>query len=170
MGKIFPILLALMGLGAGVGAGIALRPAPVEISAADGTPCGDAGQHAIVASDETHGEDPPADTKEPDYVKMNNQFVIPVVEDGAVTSLVVISLSLEMTSGGPELVFRREPKLRDSFLQVLFDHANTGGFEGNFTTGRKMDLLRGALRESAIKTLGPTVTNVLIADIVRQDV
>ena len=86
------------------------------------------------------------------------------------TALVVISLSLEMTSGGPELVFRREPKLRDSFLQVLFDHANSGGFEGNFTTGRKMDLLRGALRESAIKTLGNTVTNVLIADIVRQDV
>lgn len=170
MAKIFPILLALMGLGAGVGAGIALRPAPVEMAAAENQPCGSVGQQGGDGAHDALAEVSPAVAKEPDYVKMNNQFVIPVVEDGAVTALVVISLSLEMTSGGPELVFRREPKLRDSFLQVLFDHANTGGFEGNFTTGRKMDLLRSALRESAIKTLGPTVTNVLIADIVRQDV
>ncbi len=166
MGKILPILLALIGLGAGVGAGMALRPDPAMVSEIG--PCGDVDAiHSTVATD-------PAETSpgtvEPDYVKLNNQFVIPVMQDGRVASLVVISLSLEMSSGGPELVYKMEPKLRDSFLQVMFTHANTGGFDGNFTSGRKMDQLRTALRETAVKTLGSSVTNVLIADVVRQDV
>ena len=62
------------------------RPDPVEMAAANGAPCGDAAQHAVMAADDSHAEDPSADAKEPDYVKMNNQFVIPVVEDGAVTA------------------------------------------------------------------------------------
>ncbi len=168
MKKILPVLLALMGLGAGVGGGIALRPAAVEIS--DAGPCGESEQvHTAIADGDNSVEVAPS-TADPDYVKLNNQFVIPVVEQGSVAALVVVSLSLEMTSGGAELVYKRELKLRDSFLQVLFNHANTGGFDGNFTTGRKMDQLRAALRESAIKTLGTTVTDVLIADVVRQDV
>lgn len=169
MGKILPILLALTGLGAGIGGGLASRPSPTELMTNDSSE-GDLGTGIAATTNSNASEKISASEKEPDYVKLNNQFVIPVVNDGTVTALVVISLSLEITTGGPELVFKREPKLRDSFLQVLFDHANSGGFEGNFTTGRKMDLLRGALRESAVKILGPTVTNVLIADIVRQDV
>lgn len=166
MGKILPILLALVGLGLGVGAGIALRPAPAEL--ADAAPCG--GDDIQYANQSTENVDAAANPKgEPDYVKLNNQFVIPMVDEGQVVSLVVISLSLELSSGGPELVYKKEPKLRDAFLQVLFDHANTGGFDGNFTSGRKMDQLRTALRESAIKTLGASVLNVLIADVVRQD-
>jgi len=166
VGKILPILLALIGLGAGVGAGVALRPAPTEM--ADATPCG--GDDMQYADNNTANADKADDPKsEPDYVKLNNQFVIPIVDEGQVVSLVVISLSLELSSGGPELVYKKEPKLRDGFLQVLFDHANTGGFDGNFTSGRKMDQLRTALRESAIKTLGVSVLNVLIADVIRQD-
>jgi len=163
MGKILPVFLALIGLGGGVGAGMALRPAPQEVVAIN--PCGDVtAQHTVV---------PEPASSEPavvDYVKMNNQFIIPVVNDGRVSALVVMSLSLEVTTGGQELIFSREPKIRDAFLQVLFDHANAGGFDGNFTNGRNMTVLRDALRETAIKILGPTVTDVLIMDVVRQDV
>ena len=64
-----------------------------------------------------------------EYVKLSNQFVVPVVKGKTVVSLVVLSLSLEVPEGQKDAVFRREPKLRDSFLQVLFDHANIGGFD-----------------------------------------
>jgi flagellar FliL protein len=104
-----------------------------------------------------------------DYVKLNNQFVIPVVENGQVTSLVILSLSLEVAPGGSEKVYALEPRLRDALLQVLFNHANTGGFRGAFTEASTMEALRKALLEAAVKTLGATVSNVLIADIVRQD-
>ena len=167
MGKILPILLALIGLGAGIGGGIALRPDPTEI--ADLEPCGGTGQQyaAELEMEESAAEPKPSSLE---YVKLNNQFVIPVVGDGRVRALVVMSLNLEVAVGGRELVYQREPKLRDAFLQVLFDHANAGGFDGVFTSGRNMALLRDALKETAQKTLGETLNDVLIVDFVRQDV
>jgi hypothetical protein len=105
----------------------------------------------------------------PDYVKLSNQFVVPVVEEGRVAAMVILSLSLEVPAGTAETVFAREPKLRDVFLQVLFDHANAGGFRGAFTDGANLKLLRRALFEVASGVLGDLVSDVLIVDIVRQD-
>ena len=167
MGKILPILLALIGLGAGVGAGLMLRPAAEEVVI---DPCGDEGatDHAEAPKDD-HGEGEDAQSAAYDYVKLNNQFVVPVVEDGRVTALVILSVSLETQLGGSEQVFAREPKLRDGFLQVLFDHANAGGFKGAFTESANMDALRRAMLDVAKKSLGDLVSDVLIVDIVRQD-
>ena len=83
----------------------------------------------------------------PEYVKLNNQFVVPVLKDGKVVSMVVLALNLEVTEGGSEQVYAREPKLRDAILQVLFDHANSGGFAGAFTDGSNLVLLRKSLLE-----------------------
>jgi flagellar protein FliL len=83
--------------------------------------------------------------------------------------MVILSLSLEVTTGSTEAIFQREPKLRDVFLQVLFDHANAGGFKGSFTDGSNMIVLRRALLETAKATMGDIVKDVLIVDIVRQD-
>lgn len=162
MGKLLPIILGLIGLGAGVGGGMMLRP---DLAAELANPCGD------VAGMEVHAEPDPAETEDlmHDYVKMNNQFVVPVVSDGRVSSLVILSISLEVGLGDSEKVYEREPKLRDAFLQVLFDHANAGGFDGAFTGSTNMSILRKALSETARKTIGQTATDVLIADIIRQD-
>ena len=100
---------------------------------------------------------------------MSNQFVVPVVGPDRVQALVVASLSIELASCAPEDVFQREPKLRDVFLQVLLDHANVGGFTGNFTASDRMENLRGALLEAARGVLGPRVRDVLITEIARQD-
>lgn len=147
MGKLIPVLLALLGLGAGVGAGFFLRHEPANPSV------------------EEPGEPEPV----ADYVKLNNQFIVPLVLDGRVDGLVILSLSLEISPGATETVFLREPKLRDVFLQVLFDHANAGGFRGSFTDGSNLILLRRALLEVAQRTLGDLVSDVLIVDIMRQD-
>jgi flagellar FliL protein len=170
---LLPILLLLIGTGAGVGAGVFLRPTQAPAPHAEPT-----------EGAETHGEDTghgaeaqPAfargnDADGPtnvDYVKMNNQFVIPVVEDGAVSSVVLLALSIEVETGHRDVVILREPKLRDSFLQVLFDHANVGGFRGSFTDNSNLDVLRAALREVAVRDTGSYVTDVLIHDIARQD-
>ena len=104
-----------------------------------------------------------------EYVKLNNQFIVPVVQKGTVQSLVILSISLEVALGESEKVFQLEPKLRDSFLQVMFDHANSGGFDGAYTNSNTMEVLRTALFETARGILGKTVSDVLIIDIVRQD-
>ena len=59
--------------------------------------------------------------------------------------------------------------VRDVFLQVLFDHANTGGFSGSFTDGANLVFLRTSLKEAAVLVMGSAVRDVLITDIARQD-
>jgi flagellar FliL protein len=150
--KLLPFLLGLLGLGIGIGAGLFLRPPPAEPSAEE-----------IAMAEETEPTSPP------EYVKLNNQFIVPIVEDGRVVSLVILSLSLEVETGTMETVFQHEPKLRDVFLQVMFDHANSGGFRGTFTDSANLLLLRRALTEAAKSVLGKDVKDVLISDINRQD-
>jgi flagellar protein FliL len=122
--------------------------------------------HADAPSDHDDGDH---DDAGPDYVKLNNQFIVPVVKEGRVAAMVILSLSLEAKSGATETVFAHEPKLRDVFLQVLFDHANAGGFDGTFTDGTNLVFLRKALLEVAQRTMGDTISDVLIVDIARQD-
>lgn len=159
-----PTILLLAGSGAGVGAGLLLTP-PVESELASSD------QNCIEAAEMTAAATPARMdvSEEREYAKLNNQFIIPIVEDGLVAALVVMSLNLEVTVGSRTAIFAAEPKLRDRFLQVMFDHANTGGFSGNFTTGTNMRILRDDLLRAAVAVSGQRVTDVLVIDIVRQD-
>ena len=158
MGKLLiPLVLTLLGTGAGVGAGLMLAPDPKADENADGQ----AETEAADAAGPTEGE--------ADFVKLNNQFVVPVVRDDRVRSLIVLSLTLEVPFGMTAATYDMEPRLRDTFLQVMFDHANMGGFDGAFTQAGDLDLLRGALRAAADDVLAHKVRDVLITDIARQD-
>lgn len=147
--KLLPIILALLGLGIGIGAGIFLRPVPAADAVVEAAPL-----------------DP---SLTPDYAKMANQFIVPVLVNGKVSAMIILSLSLEVKKGMTSEVYDSEPKLRDMFLQVLFDHANSGGFSGAYTDGANLLLLRKALLEAAKGVLREDVSDVLIVDIVRQD-
>lgn len=193
MRKLLPVILGFLGLIAGVGAGYVLRPA-TEASTADGHdaaptaaakaesevagPAEAAPSHAenpdhspqSAASAEGgagHGEEGAA--KPTEFVKLNNQFVVPIIRSEHVGALAILSLTLEVKTGNSEAVFTAEPKLRDSFLQVLFDYANADGFDGAFTQSGRMARLRKALAEPARVILGDMFVDVLIVDIVRQD-
>jgi flagellar FliL protein len=154
---LLPFVLLFLGLGAGVGAGVFFRPDAVPSEVEQGSDTLD-----FVAPK----EEPDAPRE---YVKMNNQFVVPVVNEDKVQALVVMSLSLEVPAGEKDAIYEREPKLRDSFLQVMFDHANMGGFDGAFTNFETLEILRRGLRDVAQKVMGEQVSDVLIVDIVRQD-
>ena len=164
LAKLLPVILLIIGTGGGIGAGIAMAPPPAEpVISAEGD-----GDHTAPAAKEEHN-DGEAEA-EYIYIKMNNQFVVPVVEREELSALVVMSLSLEAAQGMSDRIYAFEPKLRDVFLQVLFDHANMGGFRGAFTRSDIMTPLRTALREAAQRELGHDVKDVLIMDISRQDV
>ncbi|WP_412073276.1 flagellar basal body-associated protein FliL [Tritonibacter mobilis] len=165
MAKLLPIIMLLIGIGGGIGAGIMLAPAPEESEVAAAGEGHDASQEE---STEEHAEDENAEPNE--FIKINNQFVIPVVERDQMTAMVVLSLSLETKPGMSGKVHSFEPKLRDVFLRVLFDHANMGGFRGAFTRSEILDPLRTSLREEARRFLGSDLVDVLILEITRQDV
>lgn len=169
---LLPIVLLLVGSGAGVGAGIFLRPAPAEMAeSTDGSDeFAQTDKAESSAEKESPGGKPDTENTEVEYVKLSNQFVVPIVKDEVVKALVVLSLSLEVPAGNKDAVFRREPKLRDSFLQVLFDHANVGGFDGAFTSAANLSVLRAALREVGQKDMSvEVIRDVLILEIARQD-
>lgn len=161
---IIPSLITLAGLAAGAAAGFFLRPSHDVTEAENGAQI-EAAEHTAASAEASH--DGVEETRE--YLKLPNQFVVPVILDGQVKSLVVLSLSLELAAGNDDLVFAREPKLRDEMLQLFFDHANSGGFSGSFTDASSLAVLRRGLLTVAQRVLGSIVTDVLITDIMRQD-
>lgn len=169
MKKILPILMLLIGTGAGVGAGVFLRPepAPKEVEATEDGGEDTATEKAEQTEDD-NGESLPIEGKE--YVKLSNQFVVPIVEGDRISSMVVMTLSVEAPLGQGEIVFDIEPKIRDVFLRVLFDHATVGGFSGSFLTNENLDTVRNNLRDAAKHNFGADfISDVLIFEIARQD-
>ncbi len=164
---LIPLLLMLIGVGGGVGAGFVLGGSEDEPEMVAEHPCGE-----MSATDMPVAAAAPAPVPLDDreYARMSNQFIVPVVTAEKVTGLMVMSLSIEVEAGGQETVFAHEPRLRDAFLQVMFDHANMGGFNGAFTSSSNMRLLREALMDAADRVMQGHITDVLIVDIVRQDV
>ncbi len=162
--KLLPVIFLVIGTGAGIGAGTFLGSGETK-KETEGT-----------EKVEKETKEKPAKDKGKkgegggfDYLKLTKQFVVPIVEDEEISALVTMSLSLEANSAITETFYAIEPKLRDGFLQVLFDHANTGGFDGAFTHSDNLSTLRKSLLEVAKKDLGDDVSKVLIMSVSRQD-
>ncbi len=103
------------------------------------------------------------------YFKFSRQFVVPIVAEEGVKSLVVIDLNLEMDSDAAERFYVREPKLRDALMIELLDIANEGRFSGVLTDRRNLELVRVDLLNAVQDVEGEVVHDVLIQDIMRQD-
>lgn len=204
MKLLMPVGLAVLGLAVGVGAGVALKPAPEALAAAAcgeaaggygagpaaeaaaesgaessaspaakgqgapeaAAPCAPGGPLEPVAADAGKGE-----AESVAVVALDKPFVVPVFKGDKVVAMVVASVAIEIDAESETKVEAAEPKLRDGFLAAMFRHANSGGFEGAFTTGQKMDDLRAALLVAARGVFpGATVGDVLITEIAKQDV
>ena len=193
MKMLIPLILALIGLGGGLAAGHFLKPPPEKPEGeemahgeggeahgdghggghGDGHEAGHGDGHDAGAEDPhdipTPEDHDPEEAAKYEYVQLDKQFVVPLVDHARVKSMIIMSLTIETTAEQRELVHQREPKLRDVFLQVLFRHAHSGGFDGVFTGGQVMADLRAALRDAGQGVLGEAAHDVLVTDIVRQD-
>ncbi len=185
---ILMLLLPVLAFLGGAAAGDYLRPrdAAAEDAAA---PAGDhaapAGGHAAPAGGHApaepaaptgHASTTPAPAGHgaagaPDattWFKFPQQFFVPIMRGGRLDSTMVLTLSVEMPAAAAESIYAQEIPLRDTLLRQLLIHANTGGFDGNFTAEPHMRALRDDLLK-AVQTSAPEVSAVLIGDIARQD-
>lgn len=167
MKKLLPVVFLLLGLGAGIGAGVMLSPSDTKEIATQEKAAKPKEKPSKAKDGKAEKNDKPSDYE---YLKLTKQFVVPVVDSERIEALVTMSLSLEITPGMTEAFYAVEPKLRDGFLQVMFDHANMGGFDGAFTESDNLKVLRKALLETARRDLGDDVSQVLIMSVSRQDV
>ena len=155
MGKLIPVMLIVLGIGAGLGAGLALRPVPeIEEQAED-----DAAPPSYSALPEG---------SEIGVFEIPNHFMVPLIIDDQIASVLLVSLAIEIDDAQRTLVESSLPRLRDALLQVMFDHANSGGFSGVFTANTALGSLRSALLEAGQRVVGRDVVfKVLITDIMR---
>lgn len=169
MKKLLPILLPLIGLAGGAGAGFVLKPKPAPAPCLDEH--GAEAPAAACVDEEALGEpgiesEDPADASE--FKKMERQLIVPLVEGGRVSHLMALTLSLEIAPGGTAQVESRMPRIRDALLRALFEHAFSGGFDGDFTAEYVMNDLRRAMLVAARKAGGEEIRNVLVSDIIKQ--
>jgi hypothetical protein len=175
MKLLIPILLAVLGLVGGAGAGWYFKPAPIPVA----EPCLDddgrelpADACAAVQEDADPGQPEAAPAQGPDasqFITLDRQFIVPIVAEDRVSAMMVLTLNLEVAPGKVERAFRNEPKLRDALLRALFEHAYTGGFNGDFTAEHVVRELRSNLLKAGREIIGSDLRNVLIADMIRQD-
>ena len=162
MKRLLPVILAIVGLAAGLGAGIFLQPQdPAETSAT-----------AMVAPTDGDLAPPAAQDSAPEdteVLRLPNQFLVPLIGESGVRAMVVLGLALELRSDHRVDLQRHETRIRAVFLQLLFDHANLGGFDGLFTSGEQLQSLRRTLLEAARSEFGEVVRDVLITELVRQE-
>lgn len=166
MRRLLPVLLMILGLGGGLGAGYVLRPAPEPVETVD------AAEVTATPEGRTAAPPPIPPSQRPDgaeVVRLPNPFLVPLIGDGRVRAVVVVGLALDLAPGHVIDMPRDEPRLRAIFLQKLFDHANLGGFDGVFTGGEPLLTLRRGLLEAARGAFGAAIHDVLIVDLVRQE-
>lgn len=150
MNRMLPLILGLVGLIAGAGAGWVMRPSP--------PPVDEAAAPRLLT--------PPGSTE---TLRLPGQYVVPLLTEGRVRSMVVLSLALDLSEGHGINLQRHEARLRAVLLQTLFDHANLGGFDGVFTAGEALIALRRTLLGVVRQELGDAVQDVLVTELLRQE-
>ncbi|MGD1868928.1 MAG: hypothetical protein ACFB0F_05325 [Neomegalonema sp.] len=105
-----------------------------------------------------------------DYLRLDRQFVVPIIEDGSVRSLVVLELNLEIEPGASERIYSIEPRVRDALLAQLHRTAQEGGFVDRLGTSSFLNELREDLRLALKPILGDDLHSDLIGNNVRRAV
>lgn len=164
-------LLAFLSAAGGLGAAIATAPAPDSAGGAHASDDAHEDAHAHEADtpesaahdDHDQGHDGHGDAAS--YIKLPNQFIVPVVRDGVVSAMAVLSLGVETPESHQPEVLSMRPKLTDAFLTALFEHSNAGGFDGDFTSQNARSLLKSHLLTAAHETAGEYVTDILLLEL-----
>lgn len=130
------------------------------------------GDHPPAKNEPAHGEDKDKDkdAASVEYFRFPNQFFVPIIRNGSSNAVMVLTLSLEIPATARTGIEAREHPLRDALLGALLAEANSGAFDGNFTSEPVLERLRQAMLTAARRAAGPEVRRVLIEDIGRQEV
>ena len=160
--KILPILLPLVGFVGGALAGDMMR-APADTPPEAAQDDGHGGEKKAESGD--HGEEGAAGET---FFTFPSQFFVPLVRRGDMNDIMILTLTLKTNAESLSAVEGKEHSLRDALLRQLMIHANTGGFDGNYTLDRNLEQLRTDLLTAARSVADLPIDAVLIEDIARQ--
>lgn len=104
------------------------------------------------------------------YFKFSREFVVPLITNERVSSLVILNINLEVDSRKADKLFQKEPILRDTIMTTLIGIAGDGRTFQTMTSIENYETLRSMIALDLQKRLPDDgILNVLILDLARQD-
>ena len=97
-------------------------------------------------------------------------FIIPVIEEDALKALISLKIGMEVLPKDKSKLEHYKPKLRDLFLQIMFQHSHAGAFSGNYTESERLIALRRNLIQVVEGNLDIELKDLLIKDVAWQHV
>lgn len=104
------------------------------------------------------------------YYKFSREFVVPLLENGRVSSLVILNINLEIDESVSAKMFSMEPAVRDNIMTTLVSLANDGKTFQTLSDIESYESMRALVLMNLKKVVPSGVRNVLILDMARQDI
>ena len=125
MRKLIPVLLAVVGIGAGGAIGFVMKPAEEPHETAKG------GHAEETASESEHAAAPRIEAERPtkatdsEYMPLTRKLIVPFRRENGSKAFLALDVSLEVAPGEVAHAKSHEPKVVDAFLRVLIAFAAT---------------------------------------------
>ena len=116
--------------------------------------------------EKSHGSAPSSDV---DYFKFSREFVVPIIRDGKVASLIILNINLEVDGSLTDELFSLEPKIRDNIMTTLIQLSNDGSTLVAISDVQNYESIRATLLMNLGKVVPSGIRNVLIVDMGKQD-
>lgn len=183
MKQTVPSIVALLAISAGGGTAYFLKSSgsssPKPASAAHDTGGDEGESHAKPKKEKKekkekkgHGssdKNSDADAVDVTYYKFSREFVVPMIEDDRVQSLVILNLNLEVDTAISQELFSKEPVLRDNIMTTLVKLSSGGRTLNSITDVDNYETLRAMILTNLQNEIPEGIRNVLILDMARQD-
>jgi flagellar basal body-associated protein FliL len=104
------------------------------------------------------------------YYKFTREFVVPIIRNGRVSSLVILNLNLEADASMERKLFDMEPKIRDNIMTTLITLSNDGTTFESMTSVKNYEAIRSAVLLNLGSVVKDGIKNVLIVDLAKQDI
>lgn len=104
-----------------------------------------------------------------DYFKFTREFVVPVMRDARVDSLVILNINLEVDSSITSKLFSMEPKIRDNIMTTLIGLSNDGQTLDAISNIDNYESIRASVLMNLQKIVPTGIENVLIVDMAKQE-
>lgn len=103
------------------------------------------------------------------YFKFSREFVVPIMRDDQVKSLVILHVTLETDPSTADDLFSEEPKLRDNIMTTLIGLSNDGRTLEEPTNINNYETIRAMMLMNLRDSISDGIQNVLIVDMAKQN-
>lgn len=104
------------------------------------------------------------------FHRFSREFIVPLIDNGRVSSLVILNINLEVDAAVSQTLFSMEPALRDNIMTTLITLSNDGRTFESISSIENYESMRAMILMNLKKTVPNGINNVLILDMARQDI